>query len=339
MSGSGTPSIGIVGAGAFGTALACVLAANGTPVRLYGRNSGAMAKIGETAINPRLPDIRMPADISVTADLAGMGAHHIVLFAIPSAAQVEFACNHAGLIAPDATIVMCAKGLDKKTGAPITDGLGAALPGRNIHVLSGPGFAADIASGLPTAMTLASSRISEAEAMASILSRRTFRLYASADMSGVQLCGALKNVLAIAAGIVMGAGLGESARAALIARGLAEMTRYVAAFGGLADTAAGLSGLGDLVLTATSTQSRNYRHGLALGSGKEAGRNMNEGSGEANTPLVEGAAAALAASAKARSASVPMPITDAVADIVSGSSDVASAIQRLLSRPLRIETV
>lgn len=326
-------SIGIVGAGAFGTALACVIGANGTATKLYGRNSEAMAQMQASHNNPRLPEISLPASVLPRSELASISEHDYLLLVVPSSAQVGMAKELFNLIKPDCTIVMCAKGLDKATGGTITRRLVDILPGRAIAVLSGPGFAADIAAGLPTAMTLAASDLPTAETTAGILSRKTFRLYASDDVTGVQIGGALKNVLAIAAGIVMGARLGESARAALIARGLAELTRFVTASGGKPETAAGLSGLGDLVLTATSVQSRNYQFGIALGEGADVSSLIGEG-----RPLVEGAAAAITAKSAASALSVPMPITDAVAAIVSGRADVATLIDRLLSRPLRNET-
>jgi len=325
-------SIGILGAGAFGTALAAVLSADDTPVVLYGRDAAAVASVTTRRVNPRLPGVTLPEKVTASTDFAGMAGHDVLLLVVPSAQQAAAASQVAPRLRPGTAIVMCAKGLDRATGAPITGALARALPGHPLFVLSGPGFASDIATGLPTAMTLAGDDLAGAERMAAILSRKTFRLYASADPTGVQLSGALKNVLAIAAGIVIGAGLGESARAALIARGLAELTRYVAAFGGQPETAAGLSGLGDLVLTATSAQSRNYRFGLSIGEGEDAAAIAAGG------PLVEGAGAAVAASAAAAARGISMPVTDAVADIVTGACDVASAVDRLLSRPLRTET-
>jgi len=326
-------SIGIVGAGAFGTALACVVGANGTATALYGRNSEAMAHMRASRVNPRLPKIPLPASVEPKSDFNSISGHDYLLLVVPSSAQIEIAKELASRIKTGCTIVMCAKGLDKTTGGTITQRLAKVLPEHPIAVLSGPGFAADIALGLPTAMTLAASNLSVAETTTRILSRKAFRLYASDDVTGVQIGGALKNVLAIASGIVMGARLGESARAALIARGLAELTRFVTASGGKQETAAGLSGLGDLVLTATSKQSRNYQFGISLGEGAVVSELIGEG-----RPLVEGAAAAITAKFAASALSVPMPITDAVAAIVSGTADVATLSDRLLSRPLRNET-
>ncbi|MBW3096794.1 NAD(P)H-dependent glycerol-3-phosphate dehydrogenase [Pseudohoeflea coraliihabitans] len=325
--------IAIFGAGAFGTALACVLSEDGTPVHLYGRDAAAMRNMQTTRRNPRLPGITLSGGIAPMVWPAGPIEAHTILLAVPSAAQLETAERLRSILPGGATVVMCAKGLDRDSGRTLTDGLARLLPDNPLAVLSGPGFAADIAAGLPTAMTLAASTETEAETVAGRLSRKSFRLYATNDMVGVQLGGALKNVLAIAAGVVIGAGLGDSARAALIARGLAELTRFVVACGGRPDTAAGLSGLGDLVLTATSTQSRNYRYGIAIGHGEPP---ANAGTGA--ELLVEGAAAAITAARAARALSVAMPITDAVAAIAEGTADVPTIIDRLLSRPLRRET-
>jgi glycerol-3-phosphate dehydrogenase (NAD(P)+) len=203
------------------------------------------------------------------------------------------------------------------------------LPDHPVGVLSGPGFAADIAKGLPTAMAIAAADMQVAERLAQAISGRTFRLYASADRIGVQLGGALKNVLAIACGIVEGAGIGDSARAALIARGLAEMSRFIVAKGGNADTARGLSGLGDLVLTATSHQSRNLRFGIALGRGEKVDPSHGE--------LVEGAFAAAVASRLAEELGVEMPITDAVSAIIDGRLGIPEAIEQLMTRPITTE--
>jgi glycerol-3-phosphate dehydrogenase (NAD(P)+) len=252
-----------------------------------------------------------------------------VLFAMPSQAQADAARHYGPYLAKDAVVVTCAKGIDRSSGHLLTYVLERELPHHPVAVLSGPGFAADIASGLPTAMAVAAADASVAERLAQMVSGRTFRLYASTDRTGVQLGGALKNVLAIAGGIVEGAGLGDSARAALISRGLAEMSRLCVAMGGEADTVRGLSGLGDLVLTATSHQSRNLRFGIWLGQGGDAA-SFHGG-------LVEGAYAASVASRLADSLGVEMPITDAVAAIIDGKLDIKTAIQQLMSRPITTE--
>jgi glycerol-3-phosphate dehydrogenase (NAD(P)+) len=276
-----------------------------------------------------LPGIELPEALEFSAEADAISDADIVLFAMPSQAQADAARQYAPYLAKDAVIVTCAKGIEKTTGNLLTDMLAGALPGHAIAVLSGPGFAADIAKGLPTAMVVAAENAEIAERLAQAISGRTFRLYPSSDRIGVQLGGALKNVLAIACGIVEGAGIGDSARAALIARGLAEMSRFVAAKGGQADTVSGLSGLGDLVLTATSHQSRNLRFGIALGRGETRDPSHGE--------LVEGAFAAAVVSRLAKSLSIDMPVTDAVSAIIEGKLGIADAIDQLMTRPITTE--
>ncbi|KQS83879.1 MULTISPECIES: NAD(P)H-dependent glycerol-3-phosphate dehydrogenase [unclassified Rhizobium] len=321
----------VVGSGAFGTALAAVAAASGKArVTLLARRESVVEDFRQTGRNDSaLPGIDLPETLVVTDDPTVLEGAGIVLFAMPSQAQREAAVSLRGFIGKGVDVVICAKGMERGGGRLLTDVVGEELHQQNVAVLSGPGFAADIAKGLPTAMVIAAGDMERASRLAEVLSGATFRLYPSADRIGVQLGGALKNVLAIACGIVEGAGLGDSARAALISRGLAEMSRFVAARGGEADTVRGLSGLGDLVLTATSHQSRNLRYGIALGrSGSAKGH-----SGE----LVEGAFAASVAADVARTLEIDMPITDAVADIIDGRMDVKTALEQLMSRPITQE--
>lgn len=321
----------VVGAGAFGTALATVVAETGeSRVTLLARRAETVEAIVAGRRNEAaLPGITLSAALEATLDRAVLTDAAVVLFAIPSQAQREAARELAGHLPDGAAVVICAKGMEKASGRLLTDVLEEELPRRDIAVLSGPGFAADIARGLPTAMVIAASTLERAGELARVLSGPTFRLYPSVDRIGVQLGGALKNVLAIACGIVEGAGLGDSARAALISRGLAEMSRFVAAHGGDAATVTGLSGLGDLVLTGTSHQSRNLRFGIALGQQGNA-----EGwAGE----LVEGAFAAGVASKIAAERNISMPITDAVAAIIDGRLDLATAIGQLMTRPITQE--
>lgn len=322
--------IAVVGAGAFGTALASVAAASGGDVTLIGRDAGSVEAMRATRRNEKaLPGIDLPQTLAYSADAAVMRGAGIVLFAMPSQAQREAARSLAPLLAPGTAVVICAKGMEKGTGRLLTEVLEEELPGREIAVLSGPGFAADIAKGLPTAMVIAARTAEIGAMLAQALSGPTFRLYPSTDRIGVQLGGALKNVLAIACGIIEGAQLGDSARAALISRGLAELSRFVEAHGGEGITVTGLSGLGDLVLTGTSHQSRNLRFGIALGRhGTAAGW-----SGD----LVEGAFAASVASGVAADKGIDMPITDAVARIVDGTLDVKTAIGQLMTRPITQE--
>ena len=321
----------VVGSGAFGTALAAATAtSDNADVTLLCRNADQARQLAETGINARnLPGIPLPANIAYSDDSAVLETASVVLFVMPSQAQRQAARDLGPFLKAGQSIVTCAKGIDKTTGGLLTGVLEDELPGRTISVLSGPGFAADIARGLPTAMVVASGELEEAERIARLISGPTFRLYPSADRIGVQLGGALKNVLAIACGIVEGAGLGDSARAALISRGLAEMSRFAAAFGGRPETVRGLSGLGDLVLTATSHQSRNLRFGI------ETGR-----TGRATLPsgeLVEGAHAAAIAARLSDEKDIEMPVTNAVASIIEGRLDVKTAMNALMSRPITTE--
>ena len=328
---SGADRIVVIGSGAFGTALAAVMAAEGrVETTLFGRDAALIADLQASRVHEAaLPGIRLPEALRFSVDPGVIAAAEIVLFAMPSQAQAEAAAQYGPHLREGAAVVTCAKGIDRNTTRLLTDVLEEALPHHAVAALSGPGFAADIARGLPTAMAIAASDLAIAERLAHAISGRTFRLYASDDRIGVQLGGALKNVLAIACGIVEGMGLGDSARAALISRGLAEMSRLVAAMGGKADTVRGLSGLGDLVLTATSHQSRNLRFGIALGRGEPIDFSRGQ--------LVEGAFAAAVASRLAEGLSVSMPITDAVAAIIEGSLDIPTAIEQLMSRPITTE--
>ncbi|OEC97330.1 MULTISPECIES: NAD(P)H-dependent glycerol-3-phosphate dehydrogenase [unclassified Rhizobium] len=328
---SGNERIAVIGAGAFGTALAAVIALTGrSDVTLVGRKAGLMADLATDRMHDAvLPGIALPDSLKFSAEADAVSDAGIVLFAMPSQAQADAARHYGPYLAKDAIVVTCAKGIDKVSGDLLTDMLERELPQHAIAVLSGPGFAADIAKGLPTAMAIAAADMAVAERLAQAISGPTFRLYASDDRIGVQLGGALKNVLAIACGIVEGRGIGDSARAALISRGLAEMSRFVAAKGGKAETVRGLSGLGDLVLTATSHQSRNLRFGIALGRGETVD--------PAHGTLVEGAYAASIAARLAQELGVDMPITDAVSAIIDGKLDIATAIGQLMTRPITTE--
>ncbi len=321
----------VIGAGAFGTALATVIALeNRHQVTLVGRDPDLMSDLRDDRVHDAaLPGVPLPDALEFSAEPDAITEARFVLFAMPSQAQTDAASHYGPYLARAAVVVTCAKGIHKASGRLLTDVLSSDLPHHPIAALSGPGFAADIARGLPTAMVVAAADQALSEELAVLLSSRTFRLYASTDRIGVQLGGALKNVLAIACGIVEGAGLGESARAALISRGLAEMSRLVTAMGGRAETVRGLSGLGDLVLTGTSLQSRNFRFGLALGSGEPAASVAG--------PLVEGVHTAAVAARLGKSFSVELPIAEAVAAIIEGTLDVMTAMEQLMSRPIKTE--
>ncbi len=317
--------VAVIGAGAFGTALAAVEAREGRRVTLYARNAAAAAEMAETLQNPRLPGIDLPAGVTPTANPADLADADIVLCAVPAQATGAALTSLAPHLPPEAPLVMCAKGIEAGTLRLQTDIAREIAPRPLIAALSGPGFAGEIARGLPTAMTLA---VAGADGMAlqAALSTRSLRLYLFDDATGVQLCGALKNVVAIACGVAIGRGLGESARAALMTRGMAEMTRLAVALGARRESLMGLAGIGDLALTCGGPKSRNFRLGAALGEGRRP-----------DGALAEGAATAAAALAAARNAGVDAPIMEAVVAILDRVLTVDEAIDRLLDRPLRRE--
>jgi glycerol-3-phosphate dehydrogenase (NAD(P)+) len=310
----------VIGAGAFGTALAVVLAQRG-PVTLWGRDTG-WAQTGE---NPRLPGIPLPPALTVTDRIAQAQAP-TVLLALPAQVLGRFLADH-GPALDGRDLVSCAKGIDLATLRGPSALIAAACPRATVAVLTGPSFAADIARGLPTALTLACADPAAARRLQLRLSTAALRLYRSSDVAGAELGGALKNVIAIAAGATIGAGHGDSARASIVTRGFAEMTRLATALGARAETLTGLSGLGDLVLTCTSAQSRNFRYGLALGAGRPP---------EPAT-TVEGAATARAVAALAPSLGVDVPIAGLVAALAEGRVGMEHAAGILLNRPLKEE--
>ncbi|SIS75577.1 NAD(P)H-dependent glycerol-3-phosphate dehydrogenase [Paracoccus saliphilus] len=312
-------SITVLGAGAFGTALAVALATRG-PVTLWGRNAGWGRE------NPRLPGVTLPDAVTVTGDLPQAARADTLLLALPAQKLGVFLADHAALL-DGKTLVSTAKGidLDRLTGPSRL--IATACPAATVAVLTGPSFAADIARGLPTALTLACTDPIRSKALQQALSTPVLRLYRSSDVTGAELGGALKNVIAIAAGTVIGAGLGDSARAAIITRGFAEMTRLSARLGAQPETLAGLSGLGDLMLTCSSVQSRNFRFGHAIGSGTDF---------DAST-TVEGAATARAVTRLAADLGEDLPIAAMVASLAQGEVSVENAMEHLMNRPLKEE--
>jgi glycerol-3-phosphate dehydrogenase (NAD(P)+) len=318
--------LGILGAGAWGTALAIAGARAGHEVWLWGRDAVAMAEMQATGRNERrLPGIPLSQTVRPTADLADLDACDPVLLAAPAQTLREVAA-----LAPDrARLIICAKGLEQASGLRLSEVVATVRPHATVAVLSGPSFAAELARGLPTAVTLAAPALEGAQELAALLAGPAFRLYPTDDVVGVEIGGALKNVIAIAAGAVMGSGLGENARAAVITRGLAELARLGGALGARRETLMGLSGLGDLLLSATSLTSRNTRFGHELARGASAAELM--GAGHA---LSEGARTAEAAVALGRRHGVDLPISAAVAEVLAGRSSVAAAVESLLARPL-----
>lgn len=324
--------IAVLGAGAWGTALANVAARAGCRVSLWGRNAAhldAMKVARENA--PYLPGIRLEDTVEPTADLACVAAADIVLSVVPAQAQRPTAQAFASLLQPGAPVVICAKGIEQSSRLFMSDAVREALPNAPLAVLSGPSFAHDVAAGLPTAVTIAAAATDLARRLADTLRTPSFRLYHTDDLRGVEIGGSAKNVLAIACGIASGRGLGASANAALVARGFAELRRFGEAFGARSETLMGLSGLGDLVLTCGSAQSRNFAFGLALGQGK----NIAQASGG---KLAEGAFTAGVLTEMAQAREVETPICDAVNAILNGALDVRGAVESLLSRPQRSET-
>jgi glycerol-3-phosphate dehydrogenase (NAD(P)+) len=321
--------IAVLGAGAWGTALANCAARAGRSVVLCARNPDAAAAIAERRESPRLPGVRLDESVVVTADLAAADAD-AVLLVVPAQALRAVATAFAAACAARVPVVACAKGIERGTHAFMTEIVAECIPGAVPAILSGPSFAADVARGLPTAVTLAARDDTVAEGLAHALGSATFRPYRSTDVRGVEIGGAAKNVLAIAAGIVAGRGLGASAAAALTTRGFAELIRFGRACGARIETLTGLSGLGDLILTCSSAQSRNFSLGVALGKGRAPQR-----AGEA--PLAEGVLTAPALVEMARAGGVDMPISHAVAAVLGDKISVDEAIDSLLTRPFRAE--
>ncbi|SUZ30394.1 Glycerol-3-phosphate dehydrogenase [NAD(P)+] [Roseibaca ekhonensis] len=315
-------SVAILGAGAFGTALACALG----HAQLWARDADHAADMTRTGQNARrLPGVDLPDTVAITGDLAEIDADTLLL-AMPMQQMRGFLQEHAAWLAPR-ILVACSKGVDLDLLIGPVGVIEQALPGARGALLTGPSFAADIARGLPTALTLAARDDALGTDLQARLSTENLRLYRNTDVTGAELGGALKNVIAIAAGMVIGAGLGESARAALMARGYAEMQRLALALGAESETLAGLSGLGDLVLTCGSEKSRNFRYGMALGA--------QTGFDAATT--VEGAATARAVTRLAREHDIDMPITRMVAAVIDGVLTPTEAKGALLARPLTLE--
>lgn len=320
-------TISIIGSGAWGSALANAVTRAGQHVVLYARDGATAVALAQTRINPKLPDVTLEASITVTNDLATAGRPHVILVATPAQnlrAAVQALAPH---ILDGTSVIACAKGIEHGTHAFMTEVIAQAAPHTLAGILSGPSFAIDVARGLPTAVTLACNSDARAEALVHMLGSPTFRPYHSSDVRGVEIGGAAKNVLAIAAGIVAGRQLGASALAALTTRGFSEMARFGRACGARNETLMGLSGLGDLVLSCAGPQSRNFSLGFKLGRGEQPDRSK----------LTEGEFTAPVLVELAASKAVDMPVATAVAAILSGKLSVDEAIESLLTRPFKAE--
>jgi glycerol-3-phosphate dehydrogenase (NAD(P)+) len=323
--------IAVVGGGAWGTALANSAALAGREVCFWMRDPDRARSLREARENARyLPGVRLHERVRPSADLADLADADAALLVVPAQTVRAATQAIAGALPAGAPLVVCAKGIERGTGLFPSDVAREIRPGSPVAALSGPSFADDVARGLPTAVTLACAEAATAGALAEALSGPSFRLYRGTDIRGVEIGGAAKNVLAIACGAVVGRGLGESAKAALTARGFAELMRFARACGGRPETLMGLSGLGDLVLTCGSAHSRNFAFGERLGRGVPVAE-------AAAGKLAEGASTAAVLVALARAKGVDMPIAEAVEAVIAGSIGIDAAIEALMSRPLRAE--
>ena len=320
---------GVIGAGAWGTALAQTLSAEGEDVRLWALEPEVVEAVNRDHLNPLyLPGIPLSPFVQATGDMGDMGDRDMLLIVSP-------AQHLRGIVAglpAGLPLILCSKGIEAGTGLLMSEVADAVQPASPLAVLSGPTFAHEVAKGLPTAITLACADADLAARMAARIARPAFRPYLSDDVIGAEIGGAVKNVLAIACGVAEGAGLGLNARASLISRGFAEMTRFGLARGARAETLAGLSGLGDLVLTCSSTNSRNFSLGKGLGEGKPAADLLAN-----RRTVAEGAFTAPVLRDAARAAHVEMPVVEAVCALLEDAMPLSAVIDALLARPLRPE--
>jgi glycerol-3-phosphate dehydrogenase (NAD(P)+) len=325
--------VGVIGAGAWGTALAQVCARAGLDVTLQARETEVVASVNTAHENTLfLPGIALEPAIQAVADMAGLASCDLILAVAPAQHLRSALKALASHLKPGVPVVLCAKGVEQGSLKLMTEVAEETIPGTPVAVLSGPSFAGEVARNLPTAVTLACEDEALGRAIAEAIATPTFRPYIAGDLIGAEAGGAVKNVLAIACGIVEGKGLGRSAHASVITRGFAELTRLAVALGAKAETVAGLCGLGDLVLTCSSPQSRNMSVGLALGQGMTLQEAL-----AGKLSVAEGVASAPAVRALARKLGVEVPICEAVAAILAGEIAVDAAIVGLLSRPLKSE--
>lgn len=326
---SDVPAIAVLGGGAWGTALAVAAHRAGNRVRLWARDAKTVEALNQGQGNPRyLPGITIADRIEATPHLAhAVEAASFVLVVTPAQSLRQVLRQMDGAVSTDIPLVLCAKGIERDTGMLLSAIAGEILPRNPVAVLSGPSFATDVARGLPTAVVVAARDESLAAELAQALSSPRFRCYSTDDLVGVEIGGALKNVFAIAAGAVAGAELGASAQAAMVTRGFVELRRIARSFGARPETLMGLSGLGDMMLTCGSSQSRNFAYGVAVGRGTPRD----------HLPLAEGVATASIAAEIARERGVDAPIITAVDMLLNGGLTVQDAVLALMTRPLRSE--
>ena len=327
-------NVSVIGAGAWGTALAITASRAGNNVLIWAREPEVVNSINAAHTNPFLPITQLPEQIMATADLKqAVDFADIVLLVAPAQFTRSVLEHLKPIWRPEIPLVLCAKGLELSTGLLLTEVAKEVLPTAILGVLSGPGFAAEVAKNNPTATTIATEDETLAKRLVSIMGSTHFRPYFSTDIVAPEVCGALKNVIAIAAGVVDGCGFGDNGRAALITRGLNEMARFARALGGHRSTVLGMSGVGDLVLTCCSTQSRNYSFGYTLGCNANAQKTLTE-----SKATVEGVATAAAVMKRARQLNVDMPICAAVESVLYQGKNVNDVLHELLSRPYKAET-
>ncbi|MEO6945842.1 MAG: NAD(P)H-dependent glycerol-3-phosphate dehydrogenase [Nitrobacter sp.] len=318
--------VSVIGAGAWGTALAGVAVRAGREVTLYARDAATAAAISATRDNPRLPGIPLDRSIVVTHDIATAGRADIIVIAVPAQSSRTAVASLAAHLAAGTPVITSAKGIEHGTRRFMTEVVEEAAPQATPAILSGPSFADDVARGLPTAVTLAAKDEAMAVALVHALGSAAFRPYHTTDVRGVEIGGAAKNVFAIAAGIVSGRKLGASALAALTTRAFSELMRLSRVCGARGETMFGLSGLGDLILSCSTPQSRNFSLGIALGRGERPSNKLSEG--EFTAPVLAELAAANG---------VEMPVANAVAAVIAGRLTIDAAIDNLLTRPFKAE--
>jgi glycerol-3-phosphate dehydrogenase (NAD(P)+) len=326
-------TIGIIGGGAWGTALALTMLDTQKTVCIFTRNSNVVIDINQHHLNSvYLPHIHIPPSLTAMCNYKGADTCDALLLAVPAQHMRAQCTELARYVSQTPALVICAKGIETSSGQLMHDIVKSFFPNNDIAVLSGPTFASEVAQGKPTAVTIAASSLTVAKYLAEQLGSRAFRPYASDDIIGAQIAGAIKNVIAIGCGIVIGKGLGENARAAFMTRGLREMTRLAITLGGRQETMMGLAGIGDLVLTCGSAQSRNMSLGIALGQGTALQNILSQ-----RQSVAEGVSTALAAQQLANQMGVAMPIIDAIASVLHQGANIDDTIAQLLARPFTAE--
>jgi len=328
-------TIGIIGGGAWGTALAQVLAVSGKTARIWAREEDVVSSINARHVNePFLPGIPLHNNVVATGSLSEAAQADALLIVSPAQYMRATLESLKASIRDDMPVIICSKGVEIDSGLLMSQVAAEVMPKASIAILTGPTFAAEIARGLPSAVTLAMKDKSDSEKLAAALNCRTLRMYASDDILGAQVGGAVKNVIAIACGVIEGKKLGDSARAALVTRGLAEMARLASAMGAKKETLMGMCGVGDIILTCSSMQSRNFSLGVALGQGRKLQDILGE-----RTSVTEGVTTAKALVVMAKNHAVDMPISDAINKCLHDGANVDEMIAKMLDRPVKPETV